>query len=125
MKIISAIVIALFMTTGIGAAMFAVGSNALFNKNSVPTLNSPGAAAVAAANESGDLQQVARLQGLVSQYQSREKQYQDQLNQAAQELSQANQQIQQYQQLIAELQNLGVIRITNDGQVLIRGGTGN
>jgi hypothetical protein len=55
----------------------------------------------------------------VAQYQAREKQYQDALNTNNQQLSQANQEMQMIQQLLAYLQNRGLIRINNQGQITI------
>jgi len=72
-----------------------------------------------------DQTQVQQLDNLVQQYQQREKQYQAQLDIAAQRLNEADQQVQSYQQLLDELQQRGVIRITQDGQVFIsRAGRG-
>jgi DNA integrity scanning protein DisA with diadenylate cyclase activity len=101
----------------------------LFNKNSLPVLNSPNTnntTNVSAANPSSDQQTIEQMQQLITQYQAREKQYQTELNDAAQRLNQANQQLNQYsqmmdsvQQLLNELQRRGIITITNDGQILI------
>ena len=140
MKPFPAILAALLITAVIGVSMFAIGGNALLNKNNVPMLNSPaGVTDVSAASTSStaplptDLtqQQMAQMQQLISQYQDREKQYQDQLSQAATQLNQANQQLAQanqdlqvYQQVLTALQQRGIIRITSDGQILLPRGLG-
>jgi cell shape-determining protein MreC len=134
MKTIPAVIFAVLITAVIGVVMFMIGANALLNKNSVPISNSPNTTTtnVSAAVSTQDQQTIQQMQNLINQYQARDKQYQSELNDAAQRLSQANQQLDQtnqqletYVQLINELQNFGVIRITNDGRVLIRGGSGN
>jgi peptidoglycan hydrolase CwlO-like protein len=132
MKPIPALIAALLITGIIAAGMFIIGGNALFNNNTVPTANSPAQAAKLAADPPSSTTaqaEVAQLQSLVSQYQAREKQYQSQLNQLEQEvnqsqqqLNQANQQVQQFESLLTELQNLGLIRIGNNGQIFVRGG---
>jgi uncharacterized protein YlxW (UPF0749 family) len=124
MKIFPALFAAMVITVLVGAAMFIIGANALFNKNIVPITNSPQAVSAAAnpsqANQpESEQQQIQQLQSLVQQYQQREKQYQAQINSAAQRLNQDNQQIQSYQQLLADLQQAGIIRITPDGQVIV------
>jgi peptidoglycan hydrolase CwlO-like protein len=126
MKALPALFFALVITMVIGASMLVIGSNALFNKNSVPVLNSPNTTNVSAAIPSSNQQTVEQMQQLITQYQAREKQYQTELNDAAQQLSQANQQLNQYsqmmdsvQRLLNELQRRGIITITNDGQILI------
>ena len=141
MKRLPALLFALATTAVIGIAMFAIGVNALFNKNSIPVLDSTGVSSVSAASLPADQQQgqqmLDQLQQLVNQYQDREKQYQAQLNDAAQKLDQANQQldaanqqineasqmISSYQNLLQELQRRGLIRITNDGRILIQRGS--
>jgi uncharacterized protein YlxW (UPF0749 family) len=131
MKTFPAIIFALLITAVIGVAMFMIGANALFNQNNVPVSNSPNTTNVSAASSTQDQQAITQMQDLINQYQTREKQYQSELNDAAQRLNQANQQLDQtnqqlqsYVQLLNELQNVGVIRITNDGRVLIPGGGG-
>ncbi len=134
MKTFPAVIFAVLITAVIGVAMFMIGANALLNKNSVPVSNSPNTTTTnaSAAASTQDQQTIQQMQNMINQYQARDKQYQSELNDAAQRLSQANQQLDQanqqlntYVQLINELQNVGVIRITNDGRVMIRGGDGN
>ena len=135
MKQIMAIIAALFITGFTGFGIFAIGSNAYLNTNTVPIQNSPGdtATTVITATVSTDPQadatyqaQIKQLQDLITQYQTREKQYQSELSQAAQRLSDANSQAQQYQDEVQQLQNVlvqlqqrGVIRINQNGQILI------
>jgi uncharacterized protein YlxW (UPF0749 family) len=133
MKILSALFFALVTTVIIAVTMLVIGGNALLNKNSVPILNSPAAAAIPKSADAASTnlqQQVDQMQQLINQYQDREKQYQAELQQAAQQLNTANAQIGQdnqdaqvYQQVLTALQQRGLIRITSDGQIFItRGG---
>ncbi|HVN55197.1 MAG TPA: hypothetical protein VMT46_12765 [Anaerolineaceae bacterium] len=142
MKALPAIIFALGMTAVVAVAMFLIGANALVNQNSVPVLNAPstGAGAVQNASFSADQQQAAQLEQLVAQYQAREKQYQAELNDAAQHLTQANQQLDQanqqldqasqqvqaYQQTLERLQEIGLIRIDQNGRIFLgrQGGDG-
>ena len=127
MKALPAIIFALGMTAVVAVAMFFIGANALVNPNSVPVVNaqSTGAGTVQSASYTTDQQQqVAQMQQLVAQYQAREKQYQAELNDAAQRLTQANQQVQAYQQILQRLQEIGLIRVDQNGQIFLgrRGG---
>ena len=122
-----AVLIAVLVTACVGAGMFAVGGAALVNKDGVTPANSPSqASGDSTVNASQSADQVAQLQSLVSQYQDREQQYQQREQQLQGELAQANAQIQQDQQtleqvqmLLAALQQRGLIRLTNDGRVVI------
>lgn len=126
-KSMIAILIAFLITACVGAFIFVIGGAALFNKNGVTAANSPVQASnVASVSTSQQTDQVAQLKSLVAQYQDREKQYQqreqqlqDQLNQANTELQQAQETIQQARMLLNALQQRGLIRITNDGQIFI------
>jgi uncharacterized protein YlxW (UPF0749 family) len=87
MKILSALFFALVTTVIIAVTMLVIGGNALLNKNSVPILNSPAAAAIPKSADAASTnlqQQVDQMQQLINQYQDREKQYQAELQQAAQ-----------------------------------------
>lgn len=137
MKTIPALIAAFGITAVVAVAMLLIGANALFNPNAVQILNSPNKAAAASVvdaassttstvNTSAIAQQNAQLHALVKQYQDREKQYQTELNQAAQQVTQANQAASQasqaaqgYQNILAQLQQMGVIRITNDGRIQV------
>jgi uncharacterized protein YlxW (UPF0749 family) len=124
-KHIPAVLAALGMTLVVGIAMFALGLNALINNGGSQVKDAPALAQVS-SSATVDQANLQKLQGLISQYQTRENQYQTELNQAAQKLDQANAQIQQdqaqlqqYESLLMALQNAGVIRITSDGRVLL------
>ena len=121
MKNFNALITAFFMTGLIGIVLFGVGFNALINKNTVPTLNSPASSAASSSgsntantstSQSSDQAQIQQLQNTVTQYQN-------QLNQAVQEINAQNAQLAQYQQLIQELVNRGVIIVRQDGTILI------
>ena len=122
-----AVLIALFVTACVGASIFAIGGAALVNKNVIPASNSPAQASNASiVNSAQQTDQVGQLQGLISQYQDREQQYQQREQQLQQELAQANAQIQQDQQTLQQVQTLlgalqqrGLIRLTNDGRIVI------
>lgn len=126
-KPLMAVLIALLVTACVGVSIFAIGGAALVNKNGVTPSDSPAQASNASmANSSQQSDQVNQLQGLVSQYQDREKQYQQREQQLQQQLAQANAQIQQDQQtlqqvqmLLGALQQRGLIRLTNDGRIVI------
>jgi len=121
MKNFNAIITAFFMTGLIGIVLFGFGFNALINKNTVPTLNSPAANTLTnttsksgntSASQTSNQAQIQQLQNTVTQYQ-------DQLNQAVQEINAQNAQLAQYQKLIQALANSGVIVIRQDGTILI------
>jgi peptidoglycan hydrolase CwlO-like protein len=138
MKAFPALLFALAITAIIAMAMLVVGGNALLNTNSVPVLNSPASTVSNASVPSSDLklaaaeQRISDMQKLINQYQTREQQYQTELQQAAQkindansQLAQDNQQLQVFQQVLTALQQRGIIRITQDGQIqLLQGGDG-
>ena len=110
--------LAVFLITGFMAlTMSVVGVNALFNKNSVPVVNST------AANP--DQAQVAQLQDLVKQYQAREAQYQQREKDYQQREQQYQQQVaqatSQMQQLLLALQSRGLIQVQSDGNIMITG----
>jgi septal ring factor EnvC (AmiA/AmiB activator) len=119
-KIFPAVLATLGMTVFIGLAFLALGLNAIFN----PNVTVAKAAAQPDPQLTTNQATIQDLQSTISQYQNREAQYQKELQQAAAQLDQANQQNQQYQQLFQALQNAGVIRISQDGQVFIGPGAG-
>lgn len=139
MKTLPALLFALGITAVVAVAMVIIGSNALVNPNTIPITNSPSSSNVAAASFNSSSQasdpaaasqtvQLQQLQALVTQYQDREKQYKSELNQSIQQLNdansqlqQANAEIQQFQQLLQVMQQRGLIRITSDGQIYLRG----
>jgi peptidoglycan hydrolase CwlO-like protein len=123
MKRFQAIVAAALTTALIALGMVVIGADAASNTNTVPVSNSPSSTTTLASNTTAvDAQtQLGQLQSLINQYQDREKQYQTEINNLSQKLSQANGQVDQLQQILLALQQRGVIQITQDGQVLIRG----
>lgn len=124
MKRLEAIIAAAIITGVVALCMLLIGINALLNPNSVRASDAPTSAVLNASTGAADQTPISQLQNLITQYQNREKQYQDREQQYQTQLDQANAQIQQYQQVLAELQQSGVIRITNDGQILLRRGSG-
>jgi TolA-binding protein len=118
MKKLPAIIAAFTVTGLVALAMLLVGANAFFNPNGVAAASDPGSAQQIAVT-GGDAQTIAQLQARIQEYQAREKQYQQQLDQARTQLEQANTDLTQYQQLISSLQDMGVLRIDNSGNVSI------
>ena len=115
-----AVLIALFVTACVGASIFAIGGAALVNKNVIPASNSPAQASNASiVNSAQQTDQVGQLQGLISQYQDREQQLQQELAQANAQIQQDQQTLQQVQTLLGALQQRGLIRLTNDGRIVI------
>jgi TolA-binding protein len=114
MKHASAITTALIITTVIGLGMLVIGLSAFTNKNVVPLQNSPNSSQVSntanssttnstsSSSSSADVQQ---LQQEVTTLQS--------------QLGQASQMIQQYQNLLVVLQQRGVIRIDQNGNIYL------
>jgi TolA-binding protein len=138
MKPLPAILASIVITAVIALGMLVIGVNALLNPNTVPVVNASTSAdpagSVAAVSDPSSLssaanptadQQIAQLQALVKQYQAREQQYQTQLTNAAQQLDQANQQLQSYQQLLTTLEQRGIIRLDQNGNIMISRGRGN
>ena len=118
-----AFLVATLITLTVSAGLLIVGGAALFNQNGTVVDNSvaPGSVNVSApvsADASAQAQEIARLQNLVVQYQSREKEYQARELQYQQELSSANKQLEQVQMLVSELQRRGLITVS-DGHIYI------
>jgi len=103
------------ITTIVACGMLVIGLAAALNPRGVAPSDSPSLTATGATVSGDPAAQVAQLQSLVAQYQAREQQYQSQL-------AAAQQAVQGYQQVLIALQQSGVIRITSDGQILLRGG---
>lgn len=115
MKRLQAFIAASLIAGVLAACMLAVGINAALNQNAVPVVDVTAPSNLAAAlAPSADQNQIAQLTDLIKQYQDREKQYQAQLNQA-------NTQLKQYQTTLQELQRRGIIRISSDGTIQLRG----
>ncbi len=127
-KHVLALLAAVFITGVTALGMFVIGVNALVNPNTTNTSNSPSAGAAvaqdpAASNTNATYQaQIAQLQSLVNQYQARDQQDQQIINQDNQQLQQASNEVQMIQQLLGYLQQQGLIRITNDGRIIVNGG---
>jgi hypothetical protein len=117
-KQIPALIASLLITSIVGIGMFAMGVNALLNKDSVPIQNSPNTN-ILSDGSSTNLSQSEQMQNLIAQYQEREKEYQDELSATRDQLDQALAMIQQYQGLFQYLQGRGLIQIDRDGRVFI------
>jgi peptidoglycan hydrolase CwlO-like protein len=124
MKKIPAVVAVMITSIVIVLAMMLIGVNAFLNPDTVAQASAP-AGANAVAVSSSDSTQIQQLQARIAEYQSREQQYQDQLNQVETSLQQANSQLQQYQQLVDALQQMGLIRVNQNGQIFIGRFSGN
>lgn len=124
MKRFQAILAALLTTAFIAFGMVVIGANAASNTNSVPVSNSPSSttAVMSPASATNVDAQLSQMQDLIKQYQDREKQYQTEISNLSQKLSDANAQADQLQQILVALQERGVIQITRDGRILVRGG---
>jgi uncharacterized protein YlxW (UPF0749 family) len=121
-KQVVAFLFAFSITAVVALAMLVIGVSAAVNPNGVPVSNSPASSAPkSVSNVTTDQTQIAQLQAQVAQYQVREQQYQAALSSDNQQLSQAAQEIQMIQQLLAYLQNRGLIRIDNQGQITVTG----
>jgi ABC-type transport system involved in cytochrome bd biosynthesis fused ATPase/permease subunit len=126
-KQLPALLAALLMTGFISLVMVVTSANALLNKNTVDPANSVSSAAnTSAAVTSADQAQIKQLQDRINEYaqreqqfQQREQQYQQMLQSDQQQLEQSTAQTQQFQQFLLALQQRGLIRIQNNGTVLI------
>jgi len=122
-KQLIAFIAAVLITGTIALSMFVVGANALANQNGTVASNSPGSQSSVATTgstiTSSDQAQIAQLQSLVTQYQSREQQYQAALNTDNTQLAQAASEMQTIQQLLAYLESRGIIQIDNQGQITV------
>lgn len=111
MKHFSAILTALVITAIIGLGVGVVGVSAIANTNTVPIQDSRTSAGnssqitSASAGNSSASAQVQQLQQEVSSLQS--------------QLGQAGQVVQQYQSILIQLQQRGVIRIDQNGNIFL------
>ena len=126
MKRLQGLIAATLITGIVGFGMVGIGVNAASNANSVPVSNSPAQTAQAAqvvtkAAPDQTSAQIDQLQNLIKQYQSREQQYQTEIKSLSQKLSDANAITDQAQQILQALQERGLIQITRDGRILLRG----
>jgi septal ring factor EnvC (AmiA/AmiB activator) len=121
MKKLPALIAAILTTLAIGLVMLVIGFNAIFTTAKAQAAAPADASSlVTTSNSSGAT--IQQLNARIAEYQAREQQYQDQINQLNTSLQQTNGQLMQYQQLVTALQANGLIQITQDGQVFIRGG---
>jgi biotin-(acetyl-CoA carboxylase) ligase len=126
MKRLRGLIAATFITGIVALGMVGIGVNATTNPNSVAVSDSPTRAAQAAQAVTGaasdqSTAEVNQLQNLIKQYQSREQQYQTEIKSLSQKLSDANATADQAQQILQALQERGIIQITRDGRILLRG----
>ncbi len=124
MKRLQGLIAATFITGIVALGMVGIGVNAVSNPNSVAVSNSPAKTAQVSANTATDQTsaQIDQLQNLIKQYQSREQQYQTEIKSLSQKLSDANGTADQARQILQALQERGIIQITQDGRILLRGG---
>jgi uncharacterized protein YlxW (UPF0749 family) len=121
-KQVVAFLSAFIITAIVALSMLVVGVNAAVNPNGVAASNSPTTAAASVSTSTDSTQaQIAQLQAQLAQYQARDQQYQAALASDNQQLSQAAQEMQMVQQLLVYLQNRGLIRINNQGQITVPG----
>jgi len=123
MKRLQGLIAATFVTGIVALGMVGIGVNATSNPNSVAVSDSPAKAAQAVANAASDPSsaQIDQLQNQIKQYQGREQQYQTEIKSLSQKLSDANATADQARQILQALQERGIIQITRDGQILLRG----
>jgi peptidoglycan hydrolase CwlO-like protein len=122
MKRLQGLIAATLITGVVALGMVGIGVNAATNPDSVQVNDSPAQTAQAVSGTANDRAQVEQLQGLIKQYQAREQQYEAEIRSLSQQLSDANAQANQARQILEALQQRGLIRITSDGQILLRGG---
>jgi len=126
MKRLQGLVAATLITGIVALGMVGIGVNATTNLTSVAVSDSPArtaqaAQAVASAASDQSTAQIDQLQNLIKQYQSREEQYQAEIKSLSQKLSEASATADQAQQILQALQERGIIQITRDGRILLRG----
>ncbi len=123
MKRLQGLIAATLITGIVGFGMVGIGANAASNTDSVPVSNSPAQTAQASTKAAPDQTsaQIDQLQNLIKQYQSREQQYQTEIKSLSQKLSDANATADQAQQILQALQERGIIQITRDGRIFLRG----
>jgi biotin-(acetyl-CoA carboxylase) ligase len=124
MKRLQGLIAAAFVTGIVALGMVGIGVNATTNPSSVTVSDSPAKTVQVSANTATDQTsaQIDQLQNLIKQYQSREQQYQTEIKSLSQKLSDANGTADQARQILQALQERGIIQITQDGRILLRGG---
>ena len=130
MKRLQGLIAATLITIVVGFGMVGIGVNAVSNPNSVAVSNSPANTSQASADVSQAsansvpdqaAAQIDQLQNLIKQFQSREQQYQTEIKSLSQKLADANAQADQARQILQALQERGIIQITRDGRIFLRG----
>ncbi len=125
MKKFQGLIAATLVTAIVGFGIVGIGVNAASNPTSVAPSNSPAQAAQAAQSSTTTTDQSAQiqqLQDLIKQYQSREQQYQTEIKSLSQKVADGSAEVQQAQQVLQALQERGIIQITRDGRIFLRGG---
>ena len=123
MKRFQGLIAATFITGIVAVGMVGIGVNAASNTNTAPVNDSPAKTAQVSANAAADQTsaQIDQLQNLIKQYQSREQQYQTEIKSLSQKLNDANTTADQARQILQALQERGIIQISRDGQIFLRG----
>jgi peptidoglycan hydrolase CwlO-like protein len=127
MKRLQGFIAATFITAIVAVGTVGIGVNALSNPNTVAVSNSPAQTTQAtqvstkAATDQTSAE-IDQMQNLIKQYQSREQQYQTEIKSLSQKLSDANATADQARQVLDALQQRGIIQITQDGRIFLRGG---
>ena len=116
----TALLAAFLITLCIGAGMALVSGSAMLNQKGLPIADTPAEATATAEYISAEQAQIAQLQKLVAEYQTRELTYQNELADAGQQLEQAKVQIQQYEMILLALQSRGIISIDPNGRVVLQ-----
>jgi hypothetical protein len=134
MKRLQGFIAATFITALVAVGTVGIGVNALSNPNSVAVSNSPASNSLASNSPAQAAQvsskaatdqtsaEIDQMQNLIKQYQSREQQYQTEIKSLSQKLSDANATADQARQILDALQQRGIIQITQDGRIFLRGG---
>jgi biotin-(acetyl-CoA carboxylase) ligase len=127
MKRLQGFIAASFITAIVAVGTVGIGVNALSNPNTVAVSNSPAQTTQAAqvstkAATDQTSAEIDQMQNLIKQYQSREQQYQTEIKSLSQKLSDANATADQARQILDALQQRGIIQITQDGRIFLRGG---
>jgi septal ring factor EnvC (AmiA/AmiB activator) len=125
MKRLQGLIAATFITAIVAVGTVGIGVNALSNPNTVAVSNSPASNSPAQVSSKAATDQTSaeidQMQNLIKQYQSREQQYQTEIKSLSQKLSDANATAEQAQQVLQALQERGIIQITRDGRIFLRG----
>ena len=127
MKHASAITTAIIITAVIGLGILVVGLSAFTNKNIVPLQNSPNSSTTSSAVNSSSTNSSANSSTSNSSANSASsstsaadiQKLEQEITTLQSQLGQANQMVQQYQNLLIVLQQRGVIRIDQNGNIYL------